>query len=147
MKYTSPFQDTSSTGDPDDSDDNDDESSSDPGDTSGGVVFEESGQGEAVILSLDSTSEPAGSGNCQEAIEWAEGLVGPAEARAEGLEGTGETREGLKARSYLYIVMQLCHKQTLRDWLRDNPLRQRQELLGIFRQVKYSLPRFDRQAG
>ena len=91
------------------------------------MVFEESGQGEAVILSLDSTSERAGSGNCQEALEWAEGLE-------------GETREeaGPKARSYLYIVMQLCHKQTLRDWLRDNPLRQRQELLGIFRQVKYS---------
>ena len=93
------------------------------------MVFEESGQGEAVILSLDSTSERAGSGNCQEALEWAEGLEGPGETREEA---------GPKARSYLYIVMQLCHKQTLRDWLRDNPLRQRQELLAIFRQVKYS---------
>lgn len=115
---------------------------------SSSVVFEENGLSEAVSLQIDSTSSSDGSNtnsdhssrseegslSCVEAIEWDDNRTADEESRKSEKKGTQTEK---KQRAYLYIVMQLCLKDTLRDWLRQHggEERKREEVLDIFRQI------------
>jgi len=122
--------------------------------SSGGIVFdeisEETGISEAVSLQMDSientesssdssdnnnstnaiqftnSDEDSASVSCVEALEWNE-------KENKSTESTAVKSQ--KQKSYMYIVMQLCLKDTLRDWLRINSDRKREEVISIFSQI------------
>jgi len=106
--------------------------------TSGGIHFhatsspltegisEVNGRKEAVSLDLD-MSEDANEGSVNS--DCCDALVWDSKELKEKKNTTVETR------SYLYIVMQLCRKETLRDWLRNTTLRNQSEILGFFYQI------------
>jgi len=94
---------------------------------------------EAVCVRIDSSSGEDDTGvsqsqeiqshslSCVEAIQWKDNQHNEIEEKKEEKQPRQKT--------YLYIVMQLCHKETLRDWLRINTSRTRGEGLDIFRQI------------
>ena len=122
--------------------------------STGGIVFndteEVSGLSEAISLQIDSNkvsnndgesdmesdsdnnsnsempeakSRSSESLSCVEALDWDE--------KESNLENM--IVKSPKLKSFMYIVMQLCLKDTLRDWLRINIERKRQTILNIFR--------------
>ncbi|XP_023320471.1 eukaryotic translation initiation factor 2-alpha kinase isoform X2 [Eurytemora carolleeae] len=108
-------------------------------DTTGGIVFETDpleikGSVEAIAVDMDNTSSgpfkkfkqsKSGSSeslSCYDALDW------------DINQNSGSSKETRsRAKSYLYIVMQLCRKDTLRDWLRNN--RSESEILSVFSQI------------
>lgn len=73
-------------------------------------------------LSSDSSTE----GTCEDALEW---------DKANWKEN-GQSEDHKSQQVYLYIVMQLCQKQSLRDWLRECILnRSRQKSLQMFHEI------------
>ena len=66
--------------------------------------------------------------DCDEALEWDQRRIERQRRESE--------REGRKSNSYLYIVMQLCQKESLRDWLRSCTIeRCRLKSLEMFHQI------------
>ena len=116
--------------------------------STGGIVFDDieevSGLSEAVALRMDSTEESSsdsGSDNnsdkpvtnskgsseslsCVEALDWDD---------KEESNPKNNSVKSPKQKSYMYIVMQLCQKDTLRDWLRINTDRKQETVYSIFR--------------
>jgi len=114
----------------------------------GGIIFsdieEVSGLSETVSLQMDTNEESTSdsdseedraseipstisceSPSCVEALDWDE--------KESNLEKI--IVKSPKQKSFMYIVMQLCMKATLRDWLRNNSERKRQSILSIFSQI------------
>ena len=92
--------------------------------SSGGIVFEQSGRADEV--SVDIHTGDSSPRSCVEALDWDL-------SRAEQSTVIEE-----KQKSFMYIVMQLCRKETLRDWLRINPSRSgdfKTEVYNIFHQI------------
>ncbi|KAK9509499.1 hypothetical protein O3M35_006804 [Rhynocoris fuscipes] len=52
-----------------------------------------------------------------------------------GISGSSPSSVGPHNRKYLYIQMQLCQRDTLKDWLRANPNRDKENILDIFNQI------------
>merc|ERR1719250_532010 len=63
-----------------------------------------------------------------EALEWDNDIK-------EESNPENTTLKNPKQKSFMYIVMQLCLKDTLRDWLRNNSQRKRETVLSIFSQI------------
>jgi len=149
--YSIRFEDTNSQGEgsrteEEDSDDEaEGESEEDAGflneESTGGILFtsdtqEIKGTSEGVCLDIETsnsgpviqfksnTGSSSESLSCCDALEWDEN---------HSKESQGPEKK--KAKSYLYIVMQLCKKETLRDWLRNNRVREERQVLSIFCQI------------
>jgi len=113
----------------------------DDDESTGGIVFNEhtneiKGETEAVALDIETShsggpviqfnqtkSDSSDSLSCCEAIEW------------DSSNQNKQTPAAVKVKSYLYIVMQLCRKETLRDWLRNNSVREEACILSLFYQI------------
>ena len=105
----------SETGDGEESNEGEDESSH-------GVHFEISGEGDASLLSSESSA-------CADALAWDEQRL---ISKRRGEEEEKERREHV----YLYIVMQLCQKESLKDWLRSCRVeRSRARSLHMFHEI------------
>ena len=119
--------------------------------STGGIVFDEieeiSGVTESVSVQMSSSDESSSesdsnnneldsehsdrsseSVSCVEALEWGNNIK-------EESDPENTTLKNPKQKSFMYIVMQLCLKDTLRDWLRNNSQRKRETVLSIFRFV------------
>ena len=121
--------------------------------SSGGIVFNEieevSGLSEAVSLQMDSdedeSSSESDSNNNSNSGMQCSNADGSSESLScvEALDWDKNDQSNLvkivvqnqKQKSFMYIVMQLCQKDTLRDWLRINTERKRQTVFDIFRFV------------
>lgn len=127
--------------------------------SSGGIAFqndsvsgvrEATGVSEAVALDIDSSEsegpligfqrgvtvlENNGTDNnsCCEALDWDEKHKD--DTKEETDEGLGKLTNDAKPKAYLYIVMQLCRKDSLKDWLRNNQVRRKLEILQMFHQI------------
>jgi len=131
---------------------NDDESS-------GGIVFESdsvsgvkefTGVSDALALDMES-SESEGpligfqrgvtvleksvpeDNSCCEALEWDENHKDETDDKPE--DDDIKLSSSSKPKAYLYIVMQLCRKDSLKDWLRNNQVRRKPEILQMFHQI------------
>ena len=88
-------------------------------------MFEGSGNESDDENSDDEDSdEGASSLSCVEALQW--------ESQSRARNTTLQTE---KQKSFMYIVMQLCLKETLRDWLRLNTQRNKNKVFDIFSQI------------
>jgi len=122
--------------------------------SSGGIMFndieEETGLSEAISLQMDSSEDNESSSDndsnnnsdnviqfansedsstslsCVEALDWDEKDKAPPD---------NTMVKSQKQKSFMYIVMQLCLKDTLRDWLRINTERNREGVFSIFSQI------------
>ena len=118
------------------SDDEHSDSDDIPEESSGGIVFEHTGRSEAVTLDMsgnESDDENSDDGvgdqttkslSCVEAIEW-----------DKKTKDNDKTLREARQKSYMYIVMQLCLKETLRDWLKLNTDREKTQIYNIFHQI------------
>eukprot|EP00094_Tigriopus_californicus_P003984 TCALIF_03837-PA protein Name:"Similar to EIF2AK3 Eukaryotic translation initiation factor 2-alpha kinase 3 (Homo sapiens)" AED:0.07 eAED:0.07 QI:0/0.66/0.5/1/0.66/0.5/4/176/987 len=95
------------------------------------IVFEDESSSERTSASQTNPNESHCSdssteGTCEDALEW---------DKANWKE-EGQREEKKSQQVYLYIVMQLCQKQSLRDWLRDCVMnRSRQQSLQMFHEI------------
>ena len=100
-------------------------------------MFEHTGRSDAVTLDMsgnESDDENSDDGvgeqtktkslSCVEAIEW-----------DKKSKDNDKTLREAKQKSYMYIVMQLCLKETLRDWLKLNTDREKTQIYNIFHQI------------
>eukprot|EP00092_Neocalanus_flemingeri_P023955 GFUD01025986.1.p1 GENE.GFUD01025986.1~~GFUD01025986.1.p1 ORF type:complete len:1103 (+),score=344.15 GFUD01025986.1:320-3310(+) len=123
-------------------------------DNSGGIVFneveEEMGISEAVSLQIDesddseSSSESDSNNNSKNDVEFVDSSDSSASLSCvEALDWDDKDKQtpqntkvkSQKQKCYMYIVMQLCLKDTLRDWLRINTERKRKGVFSIFSQI------------
>ena len=107
-----------------------------PEESSGGIMFENTGKSEAVTLDMsgnesddensddDDGDHSTKSVSCVEAIEW-----------DKKSKDNNRTLRETKQKSYMYIVMQLCLKETLRDWLKLSTDREKTQIYNIFHQI------------
>ena len=93
-------------------------------------VLEERGKVEAVSLAMTTNSSSGGkeeSWGCMEALRWDEGR----EEKQENITVEKIPRQ----KAFLYIVMQLCCRETLSHWLASHTQRSREEIIDIFKQI------------
>jgi len=110
--------------------------------STGGIVFEHTGKSDAVSLDMsgngsdDENSDDneefkvnlgdTSPNSCVEALDW------DTKSKQKSSDRTLKT---VKQKSFMYIVMQLCLKETLRDWLRLNTVRDKNKIYNIFSQI------------
>jgi len=103
-------------------------------------VLEEQGKVEAVslVMTPDSNScEKEESWGCMEALRWDEGREdknGDDLALGEKHD-IGTVEKIPRQKAFLYIVMQLCCRETLSHWLASHTQRLREEIIDIFKQI------------
>ena len=92
-------------------------------------ILEERGEPEAVsVVIMDSNSNEE-SGGCIEALRWEE-------SKGEKLDiCLGSSEKVPRQKAFLYIVMQLCCRETLSHWLASHTQRSREEIIDIFKQI------------
>ena len=111
-----------------------------PEESTGGIVFDRSrrsfsrSESQSVKVEISSGNksedeisddkEDDKSPSCVVALEW--------DWKSKKNE---TTVRAMKQKSFMYIVMQLCLKETLRDWLRLNPSRDKTKVYSVFCQI------------
>ena len=117
------------------SDNEESEEKEDVEESTGGIVFESvtvdmfegSGNESDDEDSDDENDEDSPSSlSCVDALQW--------ESKSRRLD-PDSTLQSEKPKSFMYIVMQLCLKETLRDWLRLNTERNKTKIIDIFSQI------------
>lgn len=86
------------------------------------IIFEESPEAKQRSGSGIKSDDASSSADCADALAW---------------DGDRMKREKKEEDIFLYIVMQLCQKESLRDWLRRSPSlnRERRKSLDMFREI------------
>merc|ERR1712098_172904 len=111
--------------------------------STGGIVFEHTGKSDAVSLDMsgngsdDENSDDnedvkvnlgdTSPNSCVEALDW--------DTKSKQKSSDERTLKTARQKSFMYIVMQLCLKETLRDWLRLNTIRGKNKIYNIFSQI------------
>jgi len=103
-------------------------------------VLEERGEIEAVsvVMTMDSNSDgKEESWGCMEALRWDEGREEKQDIDlAIGVKADlGSVEKIPRQKAFLYIVMQLCCRETLSHWLASHTQRSREEIIDIFKQI------------